>query len=153
MQYPNKPTWLTTDKNLVQISVSDLGEFTFPVLIIDSRGNFQTINVKVKSVNEQAGLIDYINRATSNIVDPKTGIKMTIFNNNWMNNGSSLGISLSQSSNTATSSPRTVPNPSNNGAHDALLATSYIRNKTTINRTAGHCKLQAGTVSSIGVIK
>lgn len=51
IQYPNKPSWLTVNQNLVQIFAPDMGEFFFAALIIDSRGNFQSVNVKVNSVN------------------------------------------------------------------------------------------------------
>ena len=86
IQFPNKPVWLSYTQNQIKILIPSIGTYSFPVQIIDSKGSSQLIKVKVNSVNEQTGLIDYMNKAITHIVDPKTGVKMIIYNTTWTNN-------------------------------------------------------------------
>lgn len=147
IQFPNKPAWLSYVQNQINILIPSTGNYSFPVQIIDSKGLSQLINVKVNSVNEQTGLIDYITKATTHIVDPKTGVKMIIYNTTWMNNGDLRDSALTR---------KTVNSRSNNQARQSSLQLnqmSFIKDKSSYNPNKPPCRLQANTSSSIGIIK
>ena len=89
-------------------------------------------------MNEQAGLIDYINKATTNITDPRTGIKMTIFNNNWMND---ISQTPSLPPATTKSSSSSTQTPSNSNINNLTLSNSFIKTRSTNNDSKTPCPL------------
>jgi hypothetical protein len=149
LQFPNKPSWLYYEQNQIQILVPTMGTYYFVVQVTDSKGTSQFINVTVICVNEQAGLVDYINKTTTNVVDPKTGTKMTIFNTGLMDIGARINISPPRSN------PERPRPQSNATALYQMYANnmSFIKNNNTYKADKPPCQIQPNTATSIGIIK